>query len=248
MLDGNRAVMQAKSYADRTPDVEYQFEEVNGAAKAGEWQKDPYFESTGLSSDKTYSYHYKLRITFRPRAGSTATTTEPRTFETDWSDTVTVKWDASKAFTEPANAPVVIEAEHFANMSPSPDGHKWEFSNAEPPDIFYTSWTADRSDMKHSGEGYLVAVPKNGLPTMGKTLDVKARLDYLVNFTKTGPHYIWVRGSGEHWLDHIVSVGVDMKGGDDWGKALEMGWNGIKWVRSKEFDVAKPGIQTVSVW
>jgi hypothetical protein len=33
----------------------------------------------------------------------------------------------------------------------------------------------------------------------------------------------------------------------DWGK-LEMGWEGMSWIRSKQYDVAAPGVQTLSVW
>ena len=247
MLDGNRVAMQAKDYSDRfVSGVEYMFEETGGNAKSSEWQKSPYFEVTGLSADRAYSYHYKLRITFRMPGGDATAT--PRTFETGWSDAVTAKWDASKAFTEQADGPTVIEAEHFSNKTDASDGHRWEFSSAEPPDIWYQSWAGDRSDMKHSGEGYMVGVPKNGVATMGKTTDVKARLDYLVKFTKTGTHYVWVRGGGEHWLDHIVSVGLDLKGADSWGKAIELGWTGIKWVRSKEFKVDSTGVKTINVW
>ncbi|MCX6344868.1 MAG: DUF6055 domain-containing protein [Armatimonadetes bacterium] len=242
MVSGTSAVMQAKDYSDRMRgSIEYNFEETSGSAKSSGWQKEPYCEFKDLAAGKEYAFHYKMRFTFN-RPGSQGQSMElPNP-----SDTITAKWDTSKAVNEPANGLTVIEAEHFTNKTEGNAGYKWEFSSNKKVDIWYGSWAGDRSDAPYSGEGYMTTSSKTGLLGMGKTLDLKPRLDYQINFTKAGAHWVWVRGSGEHWMDHIVNVGFDMKG-EDWGK-IEMNWTGLRWVRSKQFDVAAPGIQTLNIW
>ncbi|MCX6345361.1 MAG: DUF6055 domain-containing protein [Armatimonadetes bacterium] len=190
--------------------------EVGGKSSA--WQKDPYFEVKGIAAIAASACRYKVRSVGK---------------ETDWSDTVKTNWDISKGYIEPADGVTVIEAEHFANNTAASDGHKWAFVRGTP-------------DGKVSGEGYMEANKKDGSPFLGKTLDSKARMDYQINFTKTGAHWVWVRGYGIYRFNHTIFVGLDMNSGD-WGK-IEMGWEGMSWIRSKPYDVAAPGVQTLSVW
>ena len=216
-LDGNRVVMQAKDYSDRLGNVEYIFDYV-GLLSETSWQKSPYHEAKGISPGKEYAYRFKVRSA---------------SGESGWSDTIKAKWDASKAYTEPADGVTVIEAEHFANNAAAPDGHKWVFAKGT-------------SDDKVSGEGYMKTNIATGSPFLGKTLDSKARLDYQVDFTKTGPHWGWVRGYGVFRFNHTLYVGLDMTD-TDWGK-IEMGSEGMSWMRSKQFDIATPGVKTLNVW
>ena len=236
MLSGSRAVMQARNCADRLSDVEYLFEETTGNAggKSSGWQKEPYYENTGLSPQREYAYRVKIRSN-----GS----------ESDWSDTVGVKWNPSGAFVESAKGMTVIEAEHFSRASDAPSGNRWELSKAEDVYIHpgYGGWTSDRTDAPFSGEGYMQTTPIDGLPAVAKSLAAKARLDFDVKFVKAGPHWVWVRGSGEHWLCQNVSVGLDMKV-EEWGKDVPLNWTGFRWVRSGQFTVPAPGVYTISIW
>ncbi len=81
---------------------------------------------------------------------------------------------------------VSIEAENFDENVPEGD-HFWEF-NTEIPDF--------------SGDGYMRAVPDGG----GSG---NPRLNYEVNFAKTGIHYVWVRGYSTSGTDDSCHVGLD---------------------------------------
>jgi|GEM_PF-1618221 len=217
ILNSSRAVMQAKNYSDILVNPEYFFEETSGTGKNSGWQHDPFCEFKNIEPDKEYAYRFKVRS---------------EGWESGWSDTVKAKWNPN-SITEPSDGITVIEAEHFTSNSSAPDGHRWVFAKAFADDNI-------------SGEGYMKTNIKNGAPFLGKTLDHKARLDYQVNFTKTGQHWIWVRGCGEYRFNHTLYVGLDMNSGD-WSK-IEMGWEGMSWKRSGRFDVDAPGIKTINIW
>jgi len=144
-----------------------------------------------------------------------------------------VKWDASKAHVEPDDGVTVMEAEHFANNVAAPDGHQWVFAKAD-------------AEANASGEGYMKTNIKNAMPFLGKTLDLKARLDYQVEFTKPGPHWVWARCYGEYRFNRTLYCGLDITN-TDYGK-IEVGWEGLTWKRSGKFDVAAPGVRTISMW
>jgi len=166
------------------------------------------------------------------------------------------KQNESSVFVEGEDGLIVIEAEHwngnaesFAGHAECLTGNNWNLrtnSVVLTPDSFQ-NWAKDRTDERYSGEGYMQATPVDGAGLLITNLAHKARLDYNVEFTQPGLHYIWVRGQGVHWLSDTVRVGLDGKS-ETWGKNIGLWWTGWRWVPSKAFMIDKPGIHTVSIW
>ncbi|MCH8216476.1 MAG: hypothetical protein IH892_06855 [Planctomycetes bacterium] len=87
---------------------------------------------------------------------------------------------------------VSVEAEHFDENVP--DGaHFWELNT--DIDGF-------------SGDGFMRALPDIGAND-GTVIGGDARLDFQVNFVKTGIHYVWVRSYRTSNFDDSVHVGLD---------------------------------------
>jgi hypothetical protein len=86
-----------------------------------------------------------------------------------------------RTFQQDSDGFLVIEAEHFTGSTRAPDGHAWVVQ-------------ADRNGF--SGTGYVQPLADSGV-NLGSTpgfITNGARLDFTVNFTKTGTHYYWFRG------------------------------------------------------
>jgi glucose/arabinose dehydrogenase/mono/diheme cytochrome c family protein len=131
---------------------------------------------------------------------------------------------------------VVFEAENFnANLS-ARSGHDWGFSNA------VTGF---------SGLGYMEATPNTGanLTTAGSS---NPELQFTVNFSSSGTHYIWIHGYGANGTDDSIHVGVD--GGSSVAMTLSQTgtwqWsNSIQGVAgAAAFNVASTGNHTVNLW
>ena len=114
------------------------------------------------------------------------------------------------------------------------------------------SWT-DTFPAGYSGAGALEATPNNGTNNTTGYVTSSPRLDYTVNFVKTGVHYIWVRGAGPSRTDDSLHVGLDgaalttSNNIGDFGTAL--GW--INTQRSgavATINVSTPGEHTLNVW
>lgn len=91
-----------------------------------------------------------------------------------------------------ADGLVTLEAEAF-DTQVSQGGHSW--SNSFPSG--------------YSGTSALQATPNNGtINNTGYTTN-SPRLDYEINFVKTGVHYVWIRGLGATTADDSLHVGLD---------------------------------------
>lgn len=91
-----------------------------------------------------------------------------------------------------ANALVSMEAEGF-DASVAQGGRSWQ------------AYTA----AGFTGTGALRAMPNTGGQIDSGYLTNSPRLDFNVNFTRTGTHYIWVRGFGASGNDDSLHVGLD---------------------------------------
>ena len=152
-------------------------------------------------------------------------------------------------FVEGKDGLVVMEAEHWNGNAESFTGNNWTLrtnSVVITPDSFQ-NWANDRNGEKFSGKGYMQAKPVDGAALLITNLANKARLDFNVEFTQPGLHYIWVRGQGVHWLSDTVRVGLDGKS-ESWGKDIGLWWTGWRWVPTKAFMIDKPGVHTINVW
>src|SRR3954466_4624297 len=105
---------------------------------------------------------------------------------------LTFAGSAARAQITEASGVVVFEAEDFnANLS-ARSGHDWTFGNAT---------------VGFSGLGYMEATPNNGANIAADSNSPE--LQFTVNFTSTGTHYIWIRGYGISGNDDSVHVGID---------------------------------------
>ena len=100
------------------------------------------------------------------------------------------------------NGLLVVEAEGFhENISRA--GRRWE-PLAEQDE------SGTNSPSGYAGSSWMRPMPNTGtnmnLPGYSNS---SPRLDYKVNFTRTGTHYLWVRGQGSTGEDDSVHVGLD---------------------------------------
>jgi hypothetical protein len=104
-----------------------------------------------------------------------------------------------------------------------------------------------------SGDCAYQALPNSGGNVDTGYLTGSPRLDFKVNFVKTGTHYVWIRGKAASGSDDSCHAGLD-------GAALStcdrMTGFGTGWTWSKStmdgpvatFNVASTGLHTVNVW
>ena len=150
-----------------------------------------------------------------------------------------------RVFQQDSNGFLVVEAEHFTGSTRAPDGHAWVVQ-------------ADRAGF--SGTGYVQPLADSGV-NLGSTLGFitnGARLDFTVNFTKTGTHYYWFRGGEPAAAGNGDSVhaGID---GTAPANLVQLtgaptftttGWN---WVGSNattraSIEVTAAGPHTINAW
>jgi len=107
--------------------------------------------------------------------------------------------------------------------------------------------------------GYTGGAAMESAPNLGSGFNTgysstSPRLDFVVNFTTTGTHYVWVRGNGPTGNDDSCHAGLD--GAEivtsDRISSFGTGWN---WSRTTmdasapaTFVVATPGLHTVNLW
>jgi len=115
---------------------------------------------------------------------------------------------------------VVMEAENF-DLNVTQPGNQWVFDSTA-----LTNTVSPGPGDPYSGWGYLKAQGLGGIST-----NFSPRADYKVNFTTTGPHYIWVSGSDvggnslHMGLDGIVTTN-SANIGDQFGLEGELCWEG----------------------
>ena len=132
---------------------------------------------------------------------------------------------------------VSVEAEHFDD-NVEVGGHKWE--EIGPTDGF----TGELGMWAPNGQG-------------GGGSDYAAnseRLEYEINFVKTGPHYVWILGWGASGSDDSCHAGLDgeatplsdrMSG---WNNQYE--WNNGRYQRPEpsQIEITSTGIHTLNIW
>ncbi|HJZ94192.1 MAG TPA: PQQ-dependent sugar dehydrogenase [Gemmataceae bacterium] len=115
------------------------------------------------------------------------------------------------------------------------------------------NWVANYNLSGFSGEGTMQAVPNTGVARNTGYLTNSPRLDFRVNFTHAGAHYVWIRGRAPTTADDTLHVGLDgaaVATSDRIGP-LKPAYG---WVRNTldhsvaTIDVTTPGIHTVNVW
>jgi hypothetical protein len=141
---------------------------------------------------------------------------------------------------------VSVEAENFDDNIPNPP-HSWEFATSTevftPPDGF-------------SGAGAMKSLPMT--PGGGGSFNTgyvenSTRLDFEVNFVKTGTHYIWILAYGMDGNADSCHAGLDGEGIDTCDRLS--GWNvNYTWSNStmddppSTFNVPSIGIHILNIW
>ncbi|MBS1118631.1 MAG: alpha-glucosidase [Deltaproteobacteria bacterium] len=124
---------------------------------------------------------------------------------------------------------VVVEAEHFGVRN----------------DVGGHSWQAITYAQGYAGEGAVVAQPNLGTTIAGTE---SPRLDYEVQFERTGTHYVWIRGHAYgRDGDDTVTVGLDGASPHpvSFAAAEDFAWAGGELVA---IEVASPGVHTLNLW
>ncbi|NNF69819.1 MAG: hypothetical protein HKN01_08625, partial [Acidimicrobiia bacterium] len=114
------------------------------------------------------------------------------------------------------------------------------------------SWSPYPSGSASGGSG-LEATPNNGTNNNTGYTSNSPRLDYLVNFTQVGTHYIWVRGQGPTGSDDSLHVGLNGAGQSTSDRVTGFG-SGWSWSSDTmdsaraTIEVTAPGEQMLNIW
>ena len=134
---------------------------------------------------------------------------------------------------------MVIEAEHF-NGNTAQGGHAWQ---------------ATTSYGNYSGASALRALPDDNIRIDSNYAATSPRLDYQVNFVKTGTHYVWIRALGSSWSSDSLHVGLDGQEVASAARLSKLDPQGSwAWSRTTHtgtvatLNVASPGVHTINVW
>ena len=150
---------------------------------------------------------------------------------------------AQTVFTE-AGGVVVIEAEDFSNNTP----HSIDGTNFQ--------WIATNAISGFSGNGYMEATPNVGANQSVTWRDTSPELDYSVNFSQSGTHYVWVRAFAFTNTDDSVHAGLNgitnTAFGISLGDAQTNFWawttNRVTGVSNRATISASTGTYTFSLW
>ncbi|MHC4583891.1 MAG: hypothetical protein ACYS3N_05140, partial [Planctomycetota bacterium] len=133
---------------------------------------------------------------------------------------------------------VSVEAEHFdANVEVG--GHTWELTG--PTGGFTGEFGMHAPNPTHGGHSTNYAANSE-------------RLEYEINFVKTGTHYVWILAWGESGSDDSCHVGLD---GEETPDSSQMsGWNNdYEWNNGRyefsgvsQFEVSTLGVHTLNLW
>ena len=137
---------------------------------------------------------------------------------------------------------VTFEAENYtANQSPR-----------TPVGSVPHSWTLANSTTGYSGTGYMQSLPNSG-PPGGNADSNSPELQFSVNFTSTGTHYVWIRGNADTNTDDSVYSGLDETPGNVASTLSQYGvwqWSNLPQSGSAapSINVSSTGNHTVDLW
>jgi hypothetical protein len=217
-------VMFAKQGADPSGTVEYNFEEALGGTGADDsgWQGSRKYWDEDLDSGVD---EYVYKVTIRDGSGNT----------TDSSPVTRLTWQTTdKVYSQAADATglAVIEAENYGRKAAGINGYQWQI-------------TTERAG--YSGTGAM-RVPDSGLSYL-VDYDVRSpRMDFFIDFAKTGEHWVWVKADAANPSSDSYHMGKDMRAGS-WGEYRGVGTYGqFLWRKTNPFTVDSTGVHTINLW
>ena len=104
-----------------------------------------------------------------------------------------------------------------------------------------------------TGGGALQALPNRSVSVTSNIAATSPRVDYKINFTRTGLHYVWIRGYGASGQDDSVHVGLNgaaVASADN----IRSGRNGFEWTQATldgpvaTINVPSIGVHTLNVF
>ncbi len=209
--------------ADAGGGLEYRFEKASGTNRRdeGAWQAERKYWDRDLDpAASAVAYRFSMR----DGAGN----------QTDVSAVTRLTRQTVDTFVQPNDARglTVVEAEDYSRLGEGLGG---------------TNWALDTSAKGYLGTGAMM-VPGGGRNHGDSYTYWSPRMDYFIDFTKTGNHYIWVRAYGSNPNADSYHLGLNLDSGD-WGKYQAWSMhNSYIWFRKGPFKVDHTGIQTVNIW
>jgi fibronectin type 3 domain-containing protein len=118
------------------------------------------------------------------------------------------------------------------------------------------NWVAVTAPAGFSGSGARRAEPDNGTLQDTGYVTASPRLDYRVNFVRTGTHYVWIRGSRADGSDDSCHAGIDGAANttadriSNFPSANAWSWTGTTMDATSRatIQVASTGLHTVNIW
>ncbi len=143
-----------------------------------------------------------------------------------------------------AGGVVTFDAENFTtNLSPK-----------TPVGGVPHSWTLNTAVTGYEGTGYMEATPNSGPPS-GNADANSPQLQFTVNFTSTGTHYVWIRGNADTNNDDSLFAGIDGTAGNIASSLSGTYPTGWQWSNAPQSGSAAPtvnvpstGNHTVNIW
>ncbi|MBW8017458.1 MAG: PASTA domain-containing protein, partial [Planctomycetes bacterium] len=216
--------MFSKLGADAGGSIEYNFQEAMGGTGADDsgWQASTKYWDEELDPGVT---EYVYGVTMRDGSGNM----------TDSSAATRLTWqttDMVYSQADDATGLAVIEAENYGRKAAGINGYDWELNTAAAG---------------YLGTGAMI-VPDSG-QNYGINYDVQSpRMDYFIDFAKTGDHWVWVRAHGTGSNKDSYHLGDDMHA-SDWGYYQSWGtWNIYHWMKKGPFTVDSTGVHTINLW
>ncbi len=135
---------------------------------------------------------------------------------------------------------IIIEAENYTSRGRSYDDYVWELVTSP------AGFVAD---------GAMQVPPAAGVAFPTDYATDSARLDYAINFTQTGTHYVWVRGFAANGGRDTLHVGLDGVAVST-GEQLRVPATGDWTWSNRQFNtgqrirvtIDEPGLHTLNLW
>ena len=100
-----------------------------------------------------------------------------------------------------------------------------------------------------SGQGVVRAVPDDNMSVSTGFVESSPQLDYNVQFTRTGRHYVYVRGRALNTESNSLHFGINNSGPETSDNITIKPTGEYEWtLRDQTIDVTRAGVQSLHIW